>query len=167
MLEWVVISFSRRSAQPKDRTSVSCLGRWTLPLSHQGSPCRQGESWGIPFSHSHGILIQSVVCYTPKLVLQWCHLLSTYCVPGMALTITHSMYYGNSIWFWSIEDNCIFSPHWHWEWPRDLLWPMKCEQSHFWEEVYKPVPDSPHLPLFVMISVSEKQTLDVRDLWTR
>ena len=89
------------------------------------------------------------------------------CVPGMALTITHSMYYGNSIWFWSIEDNCIFSPHWHWEWPRDLLWPMECEQSHFWEEVYKPVPDSPHLPLFAMISVSEKQTLDVRDLWTQ
>ena len=36
VLEWVAISFSRGSSQPRDRTWVSCIaGR---PLSHQGSP---------------------------------------------------------------------------------------------------------------------------------
>ena len=37
MLEWVVLPFSRGSAQPRDRTCVSCIGRWILyHLSHQG-----------------------------------------------------------------------------------------------------------------------------------
>ena len=27
-LEWVVISFSRRASWPRDRTHVSCIGRW-------------------------------------------------------------------------------------------------------------------------------------------
>ena len=38
ILEWVAISFTRGSSQPKDQTCVSCIGRWTLPLSHLGSP---------------------------------------------------------------------------------------------------------------------------------
>ena len=42
ILEWVAISFSRGSAQPRDWTCVSCvscIGRWILlPLSHMGSP---------------------------------------------------------------------------------------------------------------------------------
>ena len=49
MLEWVVISFSRGFSQPRDRTCISCLGRWILlPLSHQGSPlgiCSFSLSW--------------------------------------------------------------------------------------------------------------------------
>ena len=28
MLEWVAISFSRRSSQPRDQTHVSYVGRW-------------------------------------------------------------------------------------------------------------------------------------------
>ena len=37
-LEWVTISFSRGSSQPRDRTKVPCIGRWILYwLSHQGS----------------------------------------------------------------------------------------------------------------------------------
>ena len=28
ILEWVTISFSRRSFPPRDRTCVSCTGRW-------------------------------------------------------------------------------------------------------------------------------------------
>ena len=36
--EWVAISSSRGSSPPRDRTSVSCIGRQILyPLSHQGS----------------------------------------------------------------------------------------------------------------------------------
>ena len=35
-LEWVAVSFSRGSSQPRDRTCVSCFGRWVL--CHQGSP---------------------------------------------------------------------------------------------------------------------------------
>ena len=30
ILEWVVIPFSRDSSQPRDRTHVSCIGRWIL-----------------------------------------------------------------------------------------------------------------------------------------
>ena len=39
ILGWVAISSSRASSQPRDRTHVSCIGRWILyPLSHHGSP---------------------------------------------------------------------------------------------------------------------------------
>ena len=38
ILEWVAISFSRGSSQPKDRSCISCIGRWILyHLSHLGS----------------------------------------------------------------------------------------------------------------------------------
>ena len=38
-LEWVAISVSRGSSQPRDPTQVSCIGRQILyHLSHQGSP---------------------------------------------------------------------------------------------------------------------------------
>ena len=30
ILEWVAISFSRGSSQPRDRTSISCISRWVL-----------------------------------------------------------------------------------------------------------------------------------------
>ena len=30
ILEWAAISFSRGSSQPRDRTCVSCIGRWIL-----------------------------------------------------------------------------------------------------------------------------------------
>ena len=42
-LEWVAISSSRGSLRCRDRTWVSCVGRWILyHLSHQGSPCLRG-----------------------------------------------------------------------------------------------------------------------------
>ena len=40
ILEWVAISSSRGSSQPRDRTCVSCVSYWqvdSLPLSHLGS----------------------------------------------------------------------------------------------------------------------------------
>ena len=38
ILEWVVISFSRKSSLPRDRTFISCVaGGFFLPLSHGGS----------------------------------------------------------------------------------------------------------------------------------
>ena len=37
ILGWVSISFSRDSSWPRDRNHISCIGRQTLPLSHQGS----------------------------------------------------------------------------------------------------------------------------------
>ena len=30
ILEWIAIPFSRGSSQPRDRTHVSCIGRWIL-----------------------------------------------------------------------------------------------------------------------------------------
>ena len=38
ILEWVAISFSRGTSQARNRTYISCIGRQTLPLHHQGSP---------------------------------------------------------------------------------------------------------------------------------
>ena len=39
ILEWVAISFSRGSSQPRDWTHVSCTGRQiSLLLNHQGNP---------------------------------------------------------------------------------------------------------------------------------
>ena len=38
ILGWVAISFSRGSSQPRDRTCISCIYRWTLPQSHEESP---------------------------------------------------------------------------------------------------------------------------------
>ena len=51
ILEEVAMPFSRGSSQPRDRTQVSCIGRWFLyRLSHQGA-CRvlwtslNGKGW--------------------------------------------------------------------------------------------------------------------------
>ena len=39
LLEWVAISFSRGSSQPRDQNRVSCIaGRFYYNLRHQGSP---------------------------------------------------------------------------------------------------------------------------------
>ena len=41
ILEWVAISFSKGSSQPRVQTCVTCIGwRISLPPSHQGSPVR-------------------------------------------------------------------------------------------------------------------------------
>ena len=39
ILEWVAISFSRGSSQPRDQTWSPALQADSLPLSHQGRPC--------------------------------------------------------------------------------------------------------------------------------
>ena len=38
ILEWVAISYSRGSSQPRDQNCVSCIAGGFLPLSHLGSP---------------------------------------------------------------------------------------------------------------------------------
>ena len=43
ILEWIAISFSRGSSQPRDQTRISCLLHWqvdSLPLSHLRSPIK-------------------------------------------------------------------------------------------------------------------------------
>ena len=47
ILEWVAISFSRGSSQPRDQTHISCIGRYSLPLSHQGSPNHSIQLWNV------------------------------------------------------------------------------------------------------------------------
>ena len=62
ILEWVAISFSRRSSQPRDRTRVSCIaGRrftiWTTreapkePKALSKHPAPQGAAWVSSRSH--------------------------------------------------------------------------------------------------------------------
>ena len=61
MLEWVAISFSRGSSQPRDQTHISCLLHWqvdSFPLNHLGS------SWAglrIPFQFSSVQFCHSVM----------------------------------------------------------------------------------------------------------
>ena len=44
ILEWVAITFSRGSSQPRNRTQVSCIiGRRFYHLSHQGSLLKVGK----------------------------------------------------------------------------------------------------------------------------
>ena len=38
ILGWVAISSSRGSSPPRNQIHISCIGRWTLPLSHLGCP---------------------------------------------------------------------------------------------------------------------------------
>ena len=49
MLEWVAISSSRGSFWPRDRTRVSCTGRWILYLSATWETQRQQYSINITF----------------------------------------------------------------------------------------------------------------------
>ena len=49
MLEWVAISSSRGSSWPRDRTHVSCTGRWILYLSATWETQRQQNSVNITF----------------------------------------------------------------------------------------------------------------------
>ena len=47
ILEWVAISFSRKSSWARDWTQVSCFGRQILyHLNHLGSPGTLGWRWG-------------------------------------------------------------------------------------------------------------------------
>ena len=46
VLEWVAITFSRESSQPRDRTWVSCIAEILYHLSHQGS--RAGDKMKTP-----------------------------------------------------------------------------------------------------------------------
>ena len=39
-LEWIAISFSKRSSQPRDQTQVPHCRQTLYHLSHQGSPCQ-------------------------------------------------------------------------------------------------------------------------------
>ena len=50
ILEWVVISCSRRSSQPRDRTHISCNGRRFFTIKPPGKPC----SISISYLFTHG-----------------------------------------------------------------------------------------------------------------
>ena len=60
ILEWEALPFSRKSSQPRDRTRVSCFGKWILYcLSHQQREndtqealdcCFSRDSPGVPLS---------------------------------------------------------------------------------------------------------------------
>ena len=48
ILEWVAISFSRASSQPRDQSFVSCIfciGNWSLDHCSPGKPMRWDKDW--------------------------------------------------------------------------------------------------------------------------
>ena len=49
ILEWVTISSSKESSQPKDRTCVSCIGSDSLPRSYKPSPKKPNQIKTIHF----------------------------------------------------------------------------------------------------------------------
>ena len=64
ILEWVAISFSKGSSQPRDRTCVTCIG-WhiSLPPSHQGST---SHLWDITQALKKKLLV--FACYSVVLL---------------------------------------------------------------------------------------------------
>ena len=70
-LEWVAASFSKGSSQPRDRTCITCIGRQSLPLSHQGSqpsgePPGIGRGWRHQQNQAGRILLQKQgLCLCP------------------------------------------------------------------------------------------------------
>ena len=64
ILEWVAISFSRGSSQPRDWTHISCIGRWALLLlCHQGSPPYVIHLHKISIViYSLGFLLRTICC---------------------------------------------------------------------------------------------------------
>ena len=81
ILEWVAISFSRGSSQPRAQTRVSHIGRWILyHLSHQWSPprgFRLCQLNGFPFhkyllrgTNSNLILSLSALSHQPQAQIQ-------------------------------------------------------------------------------------------------
>ena len=58
ILEWVAISFSRGSSQPRDQTYISCIGRWIL--YHQARPtlCQMlGPVFRAAINKKHMVLV--------------------------------------------------------------------------------------------------------------
>ena len=59
ILEWVAISYSKGSSQPRDRTcvsDVSCIGSWVLyHWQHLGSPNRAVGQWSAPLPQASGL----------------------------------------------------------------------------------------------------------------
>ena len=60
ILEWVAISFSRVSAQPRDRSHVSCIG-WWIP-----------DHWATREALQGGLLCCAVLCLAAQLCLTLC-----------------------------------------------------------------------------------------------
>ena len=64
ILEWVAISFPRRSFQPKDQiwVSVSCIGGWILYHQHHlGSPASGEQHFTMMWSHRIACLMGSLL----------------------------------------------------------------------------------------------------------
>ena len=60
ILEWVAISFSRESSQPRDWTQVSCTAGRLYHLSHQGSPKMSYNRWIIKPTAVHPRSVMSM-----------------------------------------------------------------------------------------------------------
>ena len=88
ILEWVAISFSRRSSQLRNWTRVSCIvGRCFYRLSHQGSPSK---------AHIKTTRVQDFpggpVVKTPS-----CQHRGTSSIPGQGTKIPHAAWCGQKI----------------------------------------------------------------------
>ena len=56
VLEWVTISFSRRSSWPRDRTSISCIAGWFFTAGPLGKPLPYYSEFSNEWSYN-GILL--------------------------------------------------------------------------------------------------------------
>ena len=92
ILEWVAISFSRRSSQPRERNQFSCIAGSLLHcqqilcwLNHQGSPTTDIWGWVILCQGS-----RTVLCTVGCLVVL---LTNTHWMPGPPLSVVTIKYY--------------------------------------------------------------------------
>ena len=72
ILEWVAISFSTGSSQPRNRTHVPCIGRWILYHWATGKPILYRRfSLDIYFKHSSGWVCTKLFQPCPALCSRW------------------------------------------------------------------------------------------------
>ena len=70
ILEWIAISFSRGSSQPRDWTHVSyvsCIGRQILHHCHPGSPPTPAVTYSAPSTLASSLLLE----HAKNLLLVW------------------------------------------------------------------------------------------------
>ena len=77
ILEWVDVSYSRGSSQPRNQSCISCfssLSRWIIYLLyHWENP---NSSSTLPLLSSHKFLVKLIVFYDKwKFVFLWCYLI--------------------------------------------------------------------------------------------
>ena len=92
ILEWVAISFSRGSSQPRDQTQVSCIAADSLPSELPGKPTQICIYYFFKFFPQLGCytIVSRVPCAIQQVLVTNCIYSSAYTSVSNSLTIPSS-----------------------------------------------------------------------------